>query len=127
MKTWLKSSALVRFVALRGFSFLLVLLFIWLLVEILGFNYRFSYLFTNIVNFVLNFFLTSKIVFKKNPREVNLFWYTSIVLVCIYLSSFLLKFLKEGVGVHYLLASVFSVLTVMLVKYFAFNRYVFKK
>jgi hypothetical protein len=49
-----------------------------------------------------------------------------VILVCIFLSSLLLAFLKEDLGIHYLLSSMISVLTVMFLKFFIFREFVFK-
>ena len=121
-----KFSQYLRFFFLRGFTFSLNLIFIAFIVEILMINYRLAYLISASVILILNYMLGAKFVFRTSIKSSSPFLYLIITVSIVFLSSFLLKFLKEGLGVHYLISSVISVLVIVSIKFFALDKFVFK-
>lgn len=121
-----KRNKIIKYILLRGFSYILNLVLIILFVEILNTNPQFSFIVSTLLIMVLNFYITTIVIFRSKVDDINIYRYFFIVIIAILLSSYFLDPIMEKFSVNYLMASAISITTLTLFKFILLDKFVYK-
>lgn len=116
---------LLRYSSLRLATFLLNITFIFILVEFFTLNPAISYIISSVLIFVTSYYFVFKVVFRKELKIISSIRYLLVVLMSIFITSYLIEPIIFIFKIHYLIATTLLLTLNLLIKYIALDKFVF--
>lgn len=119
------ASRLFKFVLIGGLNYPLNIVLVWLITEIVGFDYLLSVIIAYSIITMSNFFWHSGYIFQSKKNKFIFIKYLISIAFFYIAYIFIVKTLTEQLNIYYLFSIIISMSVLFFIKFFLFNNYIF--